>query len=665
MKRVIMCTAGHVDHGKTSLVHALTGIDCDTHPEEKARGITINPGFAHLTLPALSPAGEDVCIGIVDVPGHHRFIRNMLAGACGVDLALLVVAADDGVMPQTREHIALLDLLGVREGLTALTKVDLAGPDLVDLAQQDVRDSLAASFLAGAETVPVSAKSGVGLDDLRSAIGRVVDRVTERSLGGSFRMYIDRIFSVAGFGTVVTGSVMGGSVRVDDSLFVLPGEIPVRVRRIERHGAEVAVAHAGERASLNLSGLARAQFVRGMVLADQLLGTTRRFDGEIRVIGEKTSLDRRAQALLYAGTHETSCQIHLLDRDTARAGDRVLAQIEIEQPAVLLPDDRFVLRSASADLTLGGGRCIDPAPLHHRRRTDRVVREVRRRASDSLADRVAAEVQKRISFVGARELSAVLAADVSAVRTAVPSIPEGDGVRFVATPADLYLIGRIGEERLTRAVRDAVAQYHRDDPLGTRGISAHQVASKLPLPAGQEAALAGQILDGLVVAGTLRRSDCGGYLLSGFVARGAALLAEASQAARARFRSAGLGVVSLTELESELVARFKLGVRDFKAIIKHLVEEGELVAADDSYLAREVVESCRQRLLTRLAAEDGISVAQFRDLIDGNRKVCLMLLGLFDREGVTCRNGDQRFITAKGRQALGANPASRESPCPP
>ncbi|MFC1642522.1 selenocysteine-specific translation elongation factor [Myxococcota bacterium] len=652
MKRVILCTAGHIDHGKTTLVKALTGIDCDTHPEERARGITINPGFAHLDLSGGRDGAGSVRLGIVDVPGHHRFIRNMLVGACAVDMALLVVAADDGVMPQTREHVALLDLLGTRRGLVALTKWDLATPELADLARCDIEDFLAASSLADAEIVPVSAFTGAGLAELRAAILRVVWRVVERRPSGGFRMYIDRVFSVAGFGTVVTGSIMGGTVRVDASLLVLPGNLPVRVRRIECHGQRVDEAHGGERASLNISGLGRAQFVRGMLLADRPIAATQRIDAEVTVIGERTSIAHHGQALFYAGTHESSCHIRLLDRAVARAGDPVLAQIELESPAVLLAEDRFVLRSASADETLGGGRCVDPAPLRHRRRTERAVAQVRRRASSSAADRGVAEVQKRISWVSLGELAEVLGVEVETVKLAIPQMAAEDGVRVIPVGDDTFLLSRTGEEKLTRSIREALEQCHRDDPLGTNGAMVHQVASKLTLPNSHRIQLTQALLEGMTATGILRRSDRNGYLLADFSLRRAPALGEASSVAKTRFRAAGLHVVSLPELESELAARFQLSAREFKAIVRRLVEEGELVPADDAYLASDVVADCRRRLLERLASGSGLSVAQFRDLIDGNRRVCLMLLGLFDREGLTTRRGDQRFITDRGRAAL-------------
>lgn len=659
MKRLILCTAGHVDHGKTALVRALTGIDCDTHPEERRRGITINPGFAFLDLPpgeeGLGAGAQGTLrVGIVDVPGHHRFIRNMLAGACGVDAALLVVACDDGVMPQTREHLALMELLGVQEGLVALTKVDLASPDLVDLAREDVRAALAGSFLDKAEIVPVSSTTGKGLPALRSAIGRMAGRTRERPVEGMFRMPIDRVFSVAGFGTVVTGSIMGGQARREDMLLVLPGHTEVKVRRIERYGEEVQVASAGERASFNLSGFERSQFERGMLLADQPLVATSRIDVQLKVLGDRVELGVRTQAIFFAGTQETACHVRLLGGTPACAGHSAMAQIELEQPAVLVAGDRFVLRSASADLTLGGGQCVDVAPLHHRRPSPALVEQIRRRASGDLAGAIVAETDKRMSFVGVPELAAALRAEPADVKQAAASLSGSEGVLVLQGAGDPVLLGRAARGRMVKEVLAIVAQYHREDPLGSRGVTARQVAAKLDRGSGSRAEAMAGLLDRLVGDGVLRRTEAAGYVLPDFVPKGGSTLSDAARHVLRRLIDSGMNVPPLVELEQEIATRFHLGAKDLKAILKHLVDEGELVAADDGYLVCALVARCQRQLLEYLAGHpEGITLAQFRDLIGGSRKIGLMLLGHYDRDGVTLRQGDLRRITDKGRALVG------------
>jgi selenocysteine-specific elongation factor len=654
MKRLIMCTAGHVDHGKTTLVRTLTGIDCDTHPEEKRRGITINPGFAYLDLPAEN--GPAVRLGIVDVPGHHRFIRNMLAGACGVDFALLVVAADDGVMPQTHEHLALLGLLGVKDGLVCLSKTDLATPELLDLAYQDVRDALGGSCLEHAEIVPVSAQEGTGLAETCSAIRGVVARVADRSCDGPFRMYIDRVFSVAGFGTVVTGSILSGRVRQNDSLFILPRGIAIRVRRIECHGKQVAEASAGERASLNVLGFDPSTFEHGMMLADRLLPVTHRFDGELTVVGQRTRLRLHNQALLYTGTQQTSCRIHLLDCNEAQVGGKSLAQIELERPCVLLPGDRFILRNASKDATVGGGVCVDPHPLHHKRRTGNVVEQLRRRVAGGLAAAVVSEAEKWVTPGKASEIANAIGCTETRIREVVFGLSGGQEVTSTLVDGELYLHGCTANGRLLEAARRCVAQYHRDDPLGTRGIMPLQIAGKLGLPSAAACPLAESLLVGLVRRGILRQTDRGGYVLATFVAKDSGRLREAVGFTRQLFAGAGMSVLSLAKIEYNVNARFRLGAKEVRAVLSHLVEEGEILPVDDGYVNNELVARCRLRLLRHLVEHDGgISVAEFRDLVDGNRRICLDLLAVYDREGMTRRQGDLRFATDSGRAFISQN----------
>ncbi|MFH0799916.1 MAG: selenocysteine-specific translation elongation factor [Pseudomonadota bacterium] len=653
MKHLIMGTAGHVDHGKTTLIKALTGIDCDTHPEEKERGITINPGFAHLDLPDDGSAGPQR-IGIVDVPGHQRFIHNMLAGACSVDFALLTVAADDGVMPQTTEHIAILENLGVADGLVAITKSDLAGGDLVGMAVEETREALSGTFLKDAEIIPVSALTGAGIGELIKAIEGVVARLPERECSGTFRMYIDRAFSVAGFGTVVTGSVMGGRIRSGDTLYVAPKGIEVRVRRIENHGKEVQEVVAGDRASLNLAGFACSEFEKGMLLADRLLDATPRVDAELRLIDPRAQLKLYSKALFYAGTHESICRIHLLDRDLARSGEKVLAQIELERPPTLQTGDRFILRSCSADRTLGGGRVIDPAPLHHRRRTAELIEQVRSRAEGGLKEQIASEVRKHITFVGIAELAQALGRKSDDIAAA---IEEGDieaDIISITTAAGGALLSATTQERMWRIVRRALVERHHQYPLSSKGLDAASFAARLGVGAKEHGAI---ITEGLLQmmsdAGKIVRSASGGWLLAGFKPAPTRAQEASLSHLRKRFSEARMNVASLSDLESEVEKQFKIGAKDSKILLKHLAENGEIVPIEDVYVWRETVDRCRMRLLEHLHRnKDGTTVAQFRDIVNGNRRICLLLIGLYDREGLTRREGDFRFITQAGTARL-------------
>ncbi|MFA4875129.1 MAG: selenocysteine-specific translation elongation factor [bacterium] len=662
MKHLIMGTAGHVDHGKTTLIKALTGIDCDTHPEEKQRGITINPGFAYLDL------RDDECvsrtassdgsqrIGIVDVPGHQRFIHNMLAGACSVDFALLVVAADDGVMPQTIEHLAILEQLGIRDGLVAITKTDLVEDDLAEMAASEARQAISSTFLKDAEIVPVSAMSGRGIKDLIAAIGRVVKRLPERRTGTVFRMYMDRVFSKAGFGTVATGSVMGGQVRTGSTLYVLPSGAEVRVRRLEHHGAEVDELVAGDRASLNLMGLGCSEFEKGMLLSDRLLAPTSRIDAEVRLIDQRVEIGIYSKALFYAGTYEGVCRIHLIDRDRARGVETVLAQIELERPTVLFADDRFIVRSCSAHRTLGGGRVIDPAPLHHRRRTAELVEQVRSRAEGGLKEQISTEVRKHVAFVGLEECARVLNRNIDDVNAAISAGDLDADILVIPSDAGSALFSAAAQERMWRRVRRALVEHHHEHPLSAKGLDTAAIAARLGVSAKEHAAAVTEgLLQAMADAGKIARSPVGGWLLAGFKPTPTQAQEAALKHLCKRFSEAGMGVVSLSDLESEIEKQFKLSAKDLKILLKHLVECKEIVPIEDVYIWRETVDRCRMRLLEYLRqSNDGVTVAQFRDLVNGNRRICLLLIGLYDREGVTRREGDLRFITDAGSGMRGA-----------
>lgn len=361
-RHLIMGTSGHIDHGKTSLVKALTGVDCDTHKEEKDRGITIHLGFTHFDL----DTGER--IGVVDVPGHAAFVRTMVAGASGIDFALFVIAADESVMPQTREHLQIMQILGVRTGILVLNKVDLVDADVLAMAEAEVRELVKGTFLADAPIAMVSSKTGQGIAQLRELIGTVARQVAQRPRGEVFRMFVDRIFTVKGFGTVVTGSVLSGALAVESTAYLLPRGTELRVRRIEQFGEESNEAVAGDRASINLVGLSQSDFERGMVISDRPLRATTMLDARVELFAHSREFGLWSQVSFHLGTYESQARMHLMDQTQVSGGQSALVQLELPSPCVTQAGDRFVLRSTSSDLTLGGGVVIDAFPLHHRKR---------------------------------------------------------------------------------------------------------------------------------------------------------------------------------------------------------------------------------------------------------------------------------------------------------
>jgi len=644
MKRLILGTAGHVDHGKTALIKALTGHDCDTHKEEQARGITINLGFTHLDLPSGSS------FGIVDVPGHRDFVHTMVSGAMGIDLCLLVVAADNGVMPQTREHLQIMDVLGIRAGLVALTKIDLVDPELAELAEGELRALLGGTFLADGPIVRVSALTGEGLDALVATLDRVAQAIPERPAGRVFRLFPDRVFSVAGFGTVVTGSVLGGELRREDTAWLLPPNRKLRVRRLERHGVEVEAVRAGDRASLNLVGLERDEFRRGMVVSDRPLAATKLIDARLRLFSDARPLGRWTQAVLHLGTYENQARVHLLDQQQLAPGATGLAQLHLGEPCVVQAGDRFVLRSTSSDLSLGGGEVLDPRPLHHRRRTTTVTAALAELSSGRFPLLLAAEVRKQRHPVDRARLAELLnVAEEDIAKVPAESLP-ADLVVLGEGPRPVFLSTAM-RERLTSGVLAALERHHREQPLSERGRTTEELMGPLGVERGGagEAALR-LLLEALererrvkVVART--------WALFGHRVELSADRQRQSAFVEAFLGQQGMATPSLAELTA---AAAKAGIRerDVQQALRYLVEQRRAYHVEGEYLAAPTVDRCRKALLRELAGRgQGLTVAEFRDLVQGNRRICLLLFALFDKEGLTRRDGDTRVLTEKGRAA--------------
>jgi selenocysteine-specific elongation factor len=621
MRHLILGTAGHVDHGKTALVKALTGIDCDTHKEEKRRGITINLGFAHLTL----QSGDT--IGIIDVPGHRDFIHTMVSGANGIDLALLVVAADGGVMPQTREHVRIMELLGIRTGLIALTRIDLTTPDVAELCAGEVADFVKGTFLEHAPVVRVSAVTGEGLDALRAALFTAAAVASERPAGEGFRMYIDRIFSVAGFGTVVTGSALSGALKTGEPAYLLPSGREVRVRRLERYGQEVTEVRAGDRASLNLAGITREEFVRGMMVADRLLRTTSMVDARITLFESSHKLQLWSQVIFLMGTLESQARIHLIDRNFLPPGTPGIVQIHLSDPFAPQFGDRFVLRSSSGDMTLGGGEIIDAAPLHHRRRPEILVDRLERLASGDQAGFIAEEVRKQHGPVTTAGLAEKLNLTAGEITAALESLP-GD--------IDSIVVGN----------------NQRENPMAGEGKTVEDLYGQTGLKNGHDDMLfLRHLLDALHKRGILKPVK-NTWALATHAVRVSKEFEAQIRFIEEFLKTSNMKIPLQSDFEAA-AAKAGMDRNALKQAARYLMNKGRIIGLEGSYIHGDIVVRCRRALMEKLkAAPKGITVAQFRDLVDGNRKICIALLTLFDAEGITERQGDVRVITEKGRTLI-------------
>ena len=646
MKHLILGTAGHIDHGKTALVRALSGIDCDTHKEEKRRGITINLGFAHLDLPS------GLSMGIVDVPGHKDFVHTMVGGASGIDLALLVVAADSGVMPQTREHLQIMDVLRIRAGLVALTKVDLVEPDIAAMAEEEVRELVSGTFLEDCPILHTSAETGTGLDQLKTELDRLGAAVEPRPAGEVFRMFVDRIFSVSGFGTVVTGSVLSGRLCVEDTAFLLPGAAKeLRVRRLERHGQPVDEVVAGDRASINVVGLDRADFSRGMILADRALRETRMLDASLRVFPHGRAFRLWSHVLFHLGTFESRARLHLLDRDRLDGGETALVQIHPAGPCVAQYGDKFVVRSSSSDITLGGGEIIDAAPLHHRRRPRKLIENMARIARGKLPELIVSEVNKRFRAVSHREIADILnIAPAQVLQVVGEALPE-QVVSYRAN-GEAFLIAETAHNALREQTLKQLAAFHRRNPLQETGRSTEELMGVIGIAhESAGATLLRLMLEKMAGENRIKRVGHTWTLAEHGVTIGPEMKRQIEFVERF-LRDSGMQTPLISELTREAKKR-KIGEIGLHQILRYLVAQGRAYYVERNYLHAETVDSCRRALLTELSRREvGMTVAEFRDLVKGNRRICLLLLAIYDAEEVTERNGDLRMITEKGRERV-------------
>jgi selenocysteine-specific elongation factor len=632
MKQIVLGTAGHIDHGKTSLIKALTNIDTDRLKEEKERGITIDLGFAFLNL------AQDVQLGIVDVPGHERFVKNMLAGVGGIDLVMLVIAADEGVMPQTREHLAICELLRVREGLVALTKIDMVEPDWLDLVQEDTAEFLEGTFLEGKPIVPVSSRTGAGLPMLLETLQSMCEHLTPRPTTGATRLPIDRVFSMRGFGTVVTGTLFSGTLRLEDRVDIQPAGVTARVRGLQVHNLSVGEAIAGQRTAVNLQGLEKADLQRGDVLVTPgRYPATYMLDITLTVIKDAPRpLKNRAQVRFHIGTSEIMGRVILLDRDEVLPGEEVFAQLRLEKPAVAAPQDRYVLRSYSPVMTIAGGTILDTLPVKHRRHRPEVIEHLTVLRDGTAVQRLTAHLYQA-DYAGLQWADFLLRspldeASIQAVVTALEQ--QGVGVRIEENPP--WLVHHEQYDRARANVLHLLEAFHRQYPLRQTMVT-EELRSKFP---GMAEKVFTTLLQDLAASGHLEVSRDKVKLAQHTVTLSPERQAVVDALERA-FRQAQYQPPSA----EEAFAAQKTSQHDERALLQVLVDQQKLVRLKgDIFYHRDVVEDIEQQLRSYLEEKGEITAGEFRDLLHISRKYAIPLLEHFDNQRLTLRLGDKRVL---------------------
>ena len=633
MKSVIVGTAGHIDHGKTALVKALTGIDADRLEEEKRRGITIDIGFAHLELPA--PDGGKLRLGFVDVPGHERFVRNMLAGVGGIDLVLLVIAADEGIKPQTREHLDICRLLAVRRGITVLTKSDAVDAETLEVVRLEVEDYVRGSFLdttldpAPSPIVAVSSLTGAGLDKLKSALAQVASEVAEKDSAALARLPIDRVFTMKGFGTVVTGTLVAGTIHKEEELEVFPAGKRVRVRGVQVHNSPAEAAVAGQRTALNLAGIAHEDLARGMTLAAaDTFRSTSRVDALLSLLPSAKPLNDGARVHFHAYAAEAIAETRLYGAKILKPGDEAYAQLRFTDPMLLLPGDRFIVRQFSPVVTIGGGVVLDASPATRKQRPVDAVAFLKTMRDGSPEQVLAARVARR-GAIGLR-LNEV-PGEMNICRAAAVKLAAQAGLKY----CNQVLVAPAAYAKAKVEVLQVLKRFHDANSL-VAGMSKEELRERANLGPEVFYSVLGRLAEEkkLQVAGELVHLPGRGVAMKDEEAESKKIIEQA-------FVSAGLKVPSL----KEVLAALKVDKVRAQKIVTLLLRDKVLIKISEELVFHQsALTDLRHKIAALKSSTPKIDVAHFKEMTGVSRKYAIPLLEYLDRERVTRRVGDERVI---------------------
>jgi selenocysteine-specific elongation factor len=629
MKSVIVGTAGHIDHGKTALVKALTGIDADRLEEEKRRGITIDIGFAHYELPA--PDGSKIRLGFIDVPGHERFVRNMLAGVGGIDLVLLVIAADEGIKPQTREHFDICRLLAIRRGITVLTKSDAVDAETLEVVRLEVEDYVRGSFLDTAHSpmVAVSSLTGAGLDELKSALAKVASEVTAKNSAALARLPIDRVFTMKGFGTVVTGTLVAGTIRKEDELEVFPSGKRVRVRGVQVHGSPAEAATAGQRTALNLAGLSTEDLARGMTLATaDTFRSTSRVDALLSLLPLAKPFKDVARLHFHAYTTETIAEARLYGTKQLKPGDESYAQLRFAEPMLLLPGDRFIVRRFSPVVTIGGGFVLDASPPTRKQRAEDAIAFLKIMRDGSPEQVLAARVARR-GAIGLRLDD--IPGEMNIRREEATKLAAKTGLVW----CNPVLVAPAAYAEAKADALKALEKFHDANPL-VAGMSKEELRDRINLGPEVFYSVLGNLAEEkkLEVAGELVHLSGRGVIMKDEEAESKKIIEQA-------FASAGLKVPSL----KEVLAGLKVDKIRAQKIVTLLLRDKVLIKISEELVFHQsALQDLRHKIGALKTTAPKIDVARFKDMTGVSRKYAIPLLEYLDRERVTRRVGDERVI---------------------
>ena len=632
MKHVILGTAGHIDHGKTSLVKALTGVDTDRLKEEKERGITIELGFTFLDLPS------GIRLGIIDVPGHEKFVKHMVGGVWGIDLVALVIAADEGVMPQTREHLDICKLLGVKKGLIVLTKIDLVDEDLLELVKEEVSEIVQDTFLRGAPILSVSSVTGQGIPQLASTLDHLSQEIEGRPADGLFRLPIDRVFTMKGFGTIVTGTMISGSLSLGETVQILPSGTEGKVRNLQVYNRSVERAVAGERTAVNLQGIETSAIERGDVLIrPNTLRPTQLIEAYLEYLSDAPRpLKHRTKARFHIGTALTHASVFLLDREELSPGEGGFVQLRLERPVVALPQDRFVIRGSAAIQTVGGGTILDSHPDKHRRFSPSVIADLSLLKDGTNEQALRQHIRHSgMGGITLEDLSNRVEVSPGEIQANIRKMAEKGDLLFI-DPEKLKVIEKGQYQGLRELVLAQLGEFHRRSPMKS-GLSKEELRTKLPPEVDIKLfqILINQLIQSKEVVLEKDKLRLPVHQISSADEKGLVKRVEAS------VLKGGLQPPSPKELSEEWSEREE----EVRAIFEHLTHEGVLVKIKgEIYVHRVSFENLKEELVAYLKSHQEITTPQFKEMTRASRKYAIPLIEYFDQSKLTLRIGEKRVL---------------------
>ncbi|SCY83878.1 selenocysteine-specific translation elongation factor [Alkaliphilus peptidifermentans] len=630
MKNIIIGTAGHIDHGKTTLIRAITGRDTDRLKEEKKRGISIDLGFTYFDLPSGKRAG------IIDVPGHEKFIRNMLAGVGGMDIVMLVVAADEGVMPQTKEHLDIINLLNIKKGVIVVTKIGLVDEDWLHLIKEDIREKVKNTFLEESQMIMVDSLNGIGIEELINTIDKLAEETESRDIHSPVRMPIDRVFTITGFGTVITGTLMEGNIKVEDTLEILPDKTKVRVRNLQVHSKSVDTAYGGQRVAINVANVKKEDIERGQILAQiDSMETTLMIDGRISVLKSyPRKLENRDRIRLYHGSTEVLARVVLLDKEEILPGESGFVQLRLEETTSVKKGDKNVIRFYSPMETIGGLTVIDANPQKHKRFDEKVIGELALKETGTPEEVLEKQIERYSrEFPDIGFLAKATSNQVSYIDELIEALV---AKKLIIKLDSSTIIHRKFYELIKSNANTLLKQYHTNNPL-RHGMLKEELKSRL-FPKNK----------GKAVDSVIDTMEADNYIkvIEKYVALKdfQVILSDAQKKVKESIEDIYLKNQFSTPKIEELFQLLPYKRHDIEQVLEAMLGKELIRVNPEIVLHTEAINEAKKRLFTHIKEKGNISLADFRDLLDTSRKYAVALLEYFDNNKVTKRQGDQRIL---------------------